>query len=1043
MLRKISLLSLVCVLLSFSGKAQTGNIRGKITDAITGEELIGAAVIVEGTTTGSSADLDGNFSIEDLEPGSYNLVCRFISYGNDTVKNVVVKAGEVTVQNFNLHSIAVEISKEVVVSAKANRAGENYLMAMQKKSATVMDGISAEQIKARGDGDVASAVKRVTGVSVQDGKYIYVRGLSDRYSLTTLNDAQVPSLDPQRNSVQLDLFPTNLIDNIVVIKTFTPEYPGNWAGGLVNISTKDFPEKLTIQASATLGYNTNATGNDQFLSSQRSRTDYLGYDNGFRDIPAIVRNNDVQQIQQGSFVSTLNYYDLNHPDGRDPYQEGDVSSAGQIVNEVPEVISVNQVYELLYGYRLDLNKQLSDQTKSFSNTWDNVHKAAPMNQSYSFSIGNQTKFFKKPFGFNVGVNYSKKYNFYNGGSTGRYHLSGNYDNNTALLPDIILSDNQGQENVLWGALANGSYKFSPNSKIGLMVMRNQSGINESRYQNGINPADAVGLNLEQRIQRYLQRGVTVGQLKGEQYLPNFHKMKISWLGSYTYSTQNTPDLRLFYNSYNIQKDHKHYYNADGNAIPDDEIANIVANGDPISDYYPGYTYQVSTDTTYSIDNNLYPSPTRYFRKMHETNGEGQVNFELPFNNNTKLSNKMKFGVNYVNKGRAMREWRYSFIGSGMTYNGNPTTYFSPDNMNIAPSTPNHPSEFIYLRDDTENKNSYTGHQKIFGAYAMTDVNLSPSLRLIAGARLENTHIDVVSEGFAESTLNDSLKALLRGNLDLTDILPAASLSFALTEKMNLRLAASRTLARPTFRELGPFSSFDQEFLLTVTGNPQLTRTLIWNGDLRWELFPNPGEMFAISGFYKYFTDPIEMVYITTQANDEISWQNLDNSYLYGMELEGKKNIFNRGSTHLNVGANVSLIKAISKVSADELVLIRANKPDAKDNRDMYGQSPYLVNAYLSARNDSLGLEASISFNVQGKRLVLVNKGATPNIYEQPRPTLDLSINKSIGKHWTVTASGRNLLDSEFRRTYDFKSKLYDYQRYKLGRTYSLGLKYNL
>ena len=148
-------------------------------------------------------------------------MCQYISFANDTIKGVEV-GEDVTITNFALGSSNINLV-EFVVEAKANRASENFMLTMQKKAAGVMDGISSQQIARSGDGNAAAAARRVTGVSIEGGKYVYVRGLSDRYSLTTLNEAEIPSLDPERNSVQMDLIPTNLIDNMQIFKTFTPD----------------------------------------------------------------------------------------------------------------------------------------------------------------------------------------------------------------------------------------------------------------------------------------------------------------------------------------------------------------------------------------------------------------------------------------------------------------------------------------------------------------------------------------------------------------------------------------------------------------------------------------------------------------------------------------------------------------------------------------------------------------------------------------------------------------------------------------------------
>lgn len=210
--------------------AQTGGIAGKVIEAESGFEIIGGNVVIKGTGTGSSTDLDGNYLIQSLEPGTYTLECSYIGFETKDIVDVVVESGKVTQMDIQMGETSIQLEVAVVTGKKITNT-ETALLAIQKKAPVILDGISSAQISKSGDNDVASAVKRVTGVTVEDGKYVYVRGLGDRYSKTTLNGATIPGLDPNRNTVQMDLFPTDLIDNIIIYKTFSPNLPGDFSGG--------------------------------------------------------------------------------------------------------------------------------------------------------------------------------------------------------------------------------------------------------------------------------------------------------------------------------------------------------------------------------------------------------------------------------------------------------------------------------------------------------------------------------------------------------------------------------------------------------------------------------------------------------------------------------------------------------------------------------------------------------------------------------------------------------------------------------------------
>ena len=203
-------------------------------------------------------------------PGTYTLQAKFIGFTTVNISDVVVKAGEVTVIEAIWLEEAVSELDEIIVTAEALRSTDVALLQAKRKATNLIDGISSQQIKRSGDSDVAGAIKRVPGVSIQGGQYVFVRGLGDRYTKTILNRMEVPGLDPDRNAIQIDVFPTSLIDNIIVYKNFTPDLSADFVGGTVNIETKDFPDEKTTTLSLGLEYN----------SSMHFRNDFLTYNGG-------------------------------------------------------------------------------------------------------------------------------------------------------------------------------------------------------------------------------------------------------------------------------------------------------------------------------------------------------------------------------------------------------------------------------------------------------------------------------------------------------------------------------------------------------------------------------------------------------------------------------------------------------------------------------------------------------------------------------------------------------------------------------------------
>jgi hypothetical protein len=265
---KISFTILLFTALLFASSNITaqnnGKIVGKVIDGELGDGLYGVNVILEGTTIGAASDLEGRYIIEKVPVGKYNIKFSSIGFTTKIVTDVEVKEGQSPNIEITLMPESIQ-TDEVVITAKAVEDSEAGLLIKRQKSSSISDAISAEAISRAGSGNAADAVTKITGASVVGGKYVYVRGLGDRYSATQLNGAELPSADPDTKSFNLDLFPSNLLDNLVTIKSFTPDKPGSFSGGLVDVATKNYPENFTFNFSASSSYNSNASLNDNFV----------------------------------------------------------------------------------------------------------------------------------------------------------------------------------------------------------------------------------------------------------------------------------------------------------------------------------------------------------------------------------------------------------------------------------------------------------------------------------------------------------------------------------------------------------------------------------------------------------------------------------------------------------------------------------------------------------------------------------------------------------------------------------------------------------
>ncbi len=274
---------------------QTGTIAGKVIDAKTGEGLIGCSVKLGTGTGGAITDFDGNFTIQNVPVGMNKITITYVGYQDKNIDEIDVKASAATTVDVALEEPTAGTGgtaiAEVVIVARAQRESQSALTILQKTSPTIADGISAEAIKRTPDRTTGDVIRRVSGASVQDNKFAVIRGLSDRYNVAMLNGALLSSTEPDRKAFSLDLFPAAMLDNLVILKTANPDLPGDFAGGVIQINTRDIPEESFLTLSLSGGYN-NITTFKEYNSSASGSTDWLGLDNGDRALPDGFPNSD-------------------------------------------------------------------------------------------------------------------------------------------------------------------------------------------------------------------------------------------------------------------------------------------------------------------------------------------------------------------------------------------------------------------------------------------------------------------------------------------------------------------------------------------------------------------------------------------------------------------------------------------------------------------------------------------------------------------------------------------------------------------------------
>ena len=894
----ITALSL-CV--SFSLAQNKSAIKGKIVDKVTGETLPGATVSIDGTTKAAACDLDGNFSLNDIAPGTYKINVKLISYSPKVISDVVVIENKVSLLNVSLESSSNGL-KEVTIEATAKRESQNALLIAQKNAVSVSDGISAEFIKKSPDKNTGEVLKRVSGTSIQDNKFVIVRGLSDRYNFAMINGAPLPSTEPDRRAFSFDMFPSNLIDNITIIKTASPDLPGEFAGGVIQINTRDIPEENFYSFTDGLSNNAIAT-HQEYYTYKGGKTDYLAMDDGTRALPK-------------DFPTTSAFQKMSKTD------------------------------KLKYS-------------KLMENDWQTYKESAfPFNRNYQFSMGNTCKIFKNDFGSVFALTYNKNHKInevqrqdYEGADTTR---------------TFAYNDKQYGTDILGGALWNISYKIGANHKIAFRNLLSLSSEDITTKRTGAWFENQQFV--QSSIMQYTSNRITVNQLGGEHLLPKTG-IRIKWQGNYSTTKRDVPNLRRTYYSKNF--------------VPNDDADTLFLA------YIPGVA-----------------SPSyggKFYSTMNEEVMSGSTDASYPFIWFGKKQS-IKIGTFQQQKSRdfSARVLGYVVNNFAKFYQNGGQELFKLSEDQIF-DTANININGFRIDEITNGSDHYLASSYLNANYLMMSNNIAKKLHIDWGARYEIYNQKLNSKGYSNDTIM----------IDTTffDLLPSLNATYAITEKTNLRFAASRTVSRPEFREFAPFSFFDFNLFTAVVGNTKLSRGTINNFDLRFEYYAGRGQLVALSAFYKKFENPIEQVLAFSGVGSRTqTFANVPSAVNYGVEAEFRKNfdfiaelLKWKGLENLSIFSNVAYI--VSKVDLSTIV--------ASDtaSRPLQGQSPYLINAGLQYSGNK-GTNISILFNQIGRRITQVGSLGYKDIYENPRKLVDIQVSQRVLKNVELKAGVSDLLHED-------------------------------
>lgn len=899
---------LFAVTMPLAAQTPTGRIVGRIVDAETGRGISDAGVQLVGTTAGTMSGIEGRYSLGNVPAGTVTLQVRLLGYQAKTVTGLQLGAGATLEQDISLSPATVQLETQVV-TADIERGSVNAALDAQRNAAGIVNAVTAEQIQKSPDGDAAQAVQRVSGVTVQDGKYVYVRGLGDRYTTASLNGARIPSPESEKRLVPLDLFPAGLLQSVTTSKTFSPDQPGDFSGASVDIQTREFPASRQIAYSASVGYNSAATA-QSILAAPRTGSEWLGFAGSARDVPGV-----------------------------------------------------------LYGWRdavsLPRGPASNDLVNALRNVWSVRREDGTPSTAMSVSLGGSDPFFGRTIGYAGALSYS--YNQEVRADELRELSQGSAGGGADAYASFRGST--GRASVQWGGLLNLSTLVGGSSRIALNNTYSRTADNEARFEEG-----AIEEYEDRRtLLRYIERTVRSNQLLVQHQIGARHAL--DWSVTSSGVTRVEPDRA--------------------------EISYRRLIADP-------------SDTPFRLESAR--GATRAFYDLSEANVSAAANYRMEFGTPGR-AHSVKVGGTYRTTSRDSDNLTFGIS------NSLPASALELPPEQIFDGRFTGPTDSAFVVGNELRSGSYSADDRVAAGYAMVEFAFSDRVRMVGGARVESGDLEVVTRLVGGQTVPSGIKK--------TDLLPSLSLNVRAGENHNLRLSASQTLSRPEYRELSPTNNQDPTTKIDFGGNPNLRRTLIQNADARWEWYPNAGEVISVGAFYKRFEDPIERIELGVSGVREAKQQTVVNAKSarnYGVELEMRKRLGFIAPTLEN-----TILFANATIMESEIDI--GTEAQTNPQRPMVGQAPYVVNAGLTYSTSSGRASATALYNVVGRRITAAAALPLPDIYEQPRHALDVSLRFPVIGPLSGKLDARNILDQPYEILQDDVVR----ERYRAGRVFSLGL----
>ncbi|MCW3464483.1 TonB-dependent receptor [Chitinophaga nivalis] len=948
-------------------KPATGRITGKIMDDETGEPL--PLVTIRIGSTGATSNFDGSFNIT-LPNGKYSAEISSIGYGTKVITDIDVNGDLAFVLNATLKRSKRTLNS-VVVTSSARKETANALYARQKNEAGIINGISREQISALPDKNIGETLKRISGVSTNDNRRVVVRGIAERYNLAMMDGAVLPSTDVQVRDFEFDIIPSNLIDNVIVSKTATPDMSFGFGGGLIQINTFAIPNQNFTTIGIGSKYTNGSTGKD-FLGYGRGKTDFLGLDDGSRD----------------HFPKDLLIFTQQNYNPTKPY---DVPSTG-VTPIRPDMIAAQ-------------NKKIG----GLERIGTRIYKAQP-GQNYQVSLGRVLRLKNSQLGFVSSLSFRNEQSIDDISHTerGDWEKAGNRRYNVETGEELQPTyANQYNYNTTWAALLNLGWS----SKHHKITSRNfYSRVFNNQFTRTVGYGEALGYEEGPAISefdrpKFLQ--LLQNRINGEH---TFGAFRFDWNISRNKLTNHEKDA------------------VEAWLKPTSTLNGISYNIMPSAITNPGGGTFNRAQYSYEETNKVAEAALSYRFKLLGQQQTAKAGYQYMERHGIYDWTLLPIGAvqttNTVYPYIPVQEW-----GKYLEFK-NPLTdlLYYPASFSQSGYEGKNTNQAFYGMMDNRFANwlrfvwgiraeSYQYERLKSGA---NDLAISTQIEQGEKNRFVDPETGKIVTPFADPATEEKKWRYL----------PSANLTVTPFSNFNIRAAYAQSVVRPALIENSRMVRFDPA-IGAIRRNEGVLSTLITHYDFRLEWYPNPGEVISVGYFHKYFDKPVELyrtqldasmrVYVVTQNSD---WAKVN-----GLEFDLRKSLgfINPGWKFLdNIFLNGNLTLQTSDVQASQYIGASMGtdkygknyeyrtKVLLQEKRPLFGQIPVLYNIGLQYAGNRFG--TNVAFNHMGYKTFIT--GLTPDIveYERARNQLDAQLSYDFlkDKKLKVKLNFSNLLNSPYR-----------------------------